>query len=178
VTERQVEIVELLASPVHRFEGRPADGPAPAPGGESVDVVELRAGLGIVGDRYFAQRAHRDSSVTVQSAEALDEVAGRLGVAVPGLSATRRNILVRGADIDALAGEPFSLNTGDGEVLFSTARSCRPCGWLNVTVGAGAHRAFRDRGGIRTGPLTDGRLRVGPAVLRTGASMGAAPEPR
>ena len=175
MTERQVQIVELLASPVHRFEGRPADGPAPAPSGESVEVVELRAGLGIVGDRFFAQRAHRDSSVTVQSADALDAVAAQLDVPVPGLAETRRNILLRGADVDALGGEPFSPDTGDGEVVFSAARPCRPCAWLDVTVGAGAHRAFRDRGGIRTGPLTDGRLRLGPAVLRTGADVGVPP---
>jgi hypothetical protein len=40
-----------------------------------------------------------------------------------------------------------------------------------VTVGEGAHRAFRARGGLRTGPLTDGTLRLGPATLRTGADV-------
>jgi hypothetical protein len=54
-----VEIVELLASPVHRYGGRPADGPAPAPEGELVDRIQLRAGLGIVGDRYFGRPAPR-----------------------------------------------------------------------------------------------------------------------
>ena len=172
VGERQVQIVELLASPVHRFEGRPSDGPRPAPDDESVAAIDLRAGLGIVGDRFFAQRAHRDSSVTVQSAESLDAVGAALGVAVPNLAQTRRNILLRGADVDGLAGEPFSLDCGTGEVLFSAAKACRPCAWLNVTVGDGAHRAFRDRGGIRTGPLADGRLTLGPAILRTGADVG------
>ena len=58
-------IVQLLASPVHRYVGRPADGPAPAPSGELVEEVRIRAGLGIVGDRYFGKQAHRDASVTV-----------------------------------------------------------------------------------------------------------------
>jgi MOSC domain-containing protein YiiM len=165
-----VEIVELLASPVHRFEGRPADGPSAAVAGELVESIELRAGLGIPGDRYFGRAAHRDSSVTVQSAEALEAVAAELGVAVPGLSATRRNILLRGADVDSLRGRPFGLDSGEGEVRFSDPRACRPCGWLDVTVGTGAHRAFRNRGGIRTGPLSDGRLRLGPAILRTGGN--------
>ena len=62
------EIVELLASPVHRFEGRPGDGPAPAPPGELVDHVAIRVGLGIVGDRYCGHPAHRDSTVTVIAA--------------------------------------------------------------------------------------------------------------
>jgi len=164
----EVQIVELLASPVHRFEGRPADGPAPVPVGEQTDALRLRAGLGIVGDRHFGQRAHRDSSVTVQSAEALDAAATALGVPVPGLAETRRNVLLRGADVDEFAGERFSLETVDGVVRFSESRACRPCAWLNVTIGEGAHRAFRARGGLRTGPLDDGILRLGPAILRTG----------
>ncbi len=171
MTEHRVQIVELLASPVHRFEGRPADGPVPGPASELVEAIQLRARLGIVGDRYFCQRAHRDSSVTVQSAEALEAVATELSVATPGLEQTRRNVLIRGVDVDALAGIAFSLDPGDGEILFAAARTCRPCGWLDVTVGQGAHRAFRDRGGVRTGPLNDGFLRLGPAVLRTGEDV-------
>lgn len=167
MAESRVEIIELLVSPIHRFEGRPADGPLETPATELVDTIELRAGLGVVGDRYFGQRAHRDSSVTVQSAEALDAVATDLGAPRPGLEQTRRNILVRGADVEELIGTRFSLDSGDGAILFAEARPCRPCGWLEVTVGPGAHRAFRNRGGVRSAPLADGRLRLGPAVLRT-----------
>ncbi len=93
---------------------------------------------------------------------------------IPGLTQTRRNILLRGVDADSLIGGAFSLDSGDGEVSFPDTRSCRPCGWLEVTVGGGAHRAFRDRGGLRTGPANDGHLRLGPAVLRTGDQIGAA----
>ena len=169
MTEIAVEIVQLLASPLHRFEGRPADGPAPAPDDESRDELELRAGLGIVGDRYFNQHAHRASSVTIQAAEALDAVATDLGIAQPTLLQTRRNVLVRGADIDALAGIPFSLDSGGGEIRFGDPRPANPCAWMDVAVAPGAHRAFRRRGGLRTGPLDDGVLRLGPAVLRWGA---------
>jgi hypothetical protein len=90
------EIVELLASPVHRLAGRPADGPAPAPPGELVDTVEIRAGLGIVGDRYFARPAHRDAAVTVIAPESLPAGAG--------LAQVRRNILVAGIGVDVTVG--------------------------------------------------------------------------
>jgi hypothetical protein len=50
------EIVQLLASPVHRFQGRPVDGAAPAAPGELVDEVRIREGLGIVGDLVGAVR--------------------------------------------------------------------------------------------------------------------------
>jgi len=162
----EVEIVELLASPVHRYEGRPSDGPRSGGVEESRERLEFRAGLGIVGDRYFNRRAHRASSVSLQAVESLEAVAQELGVPVPGLRQTRRNILLRGVDVDALARTAFSLDSGDGPIRFGDARPCNPCGWMDAAVGEGAHRAFRRRGGLRTGPLDDGILRLGPATLR------------
>ena len=161
-----VEIVELLASPVHRYEGRPADGPRTGGVDELRSSIELRAGLGIVGDRYFNQRAHRASSVSIQSVEALEAVAEQLGVPVPGLRQTRRNILLRGVDVDALARTEFSLDSGHGEIRFADARPANPCAWMNAAIGDGAHRALRGHGGLRTGPIDDGVLRLGPATLR------------
>lgn len=164
--EIDVEIVELLASPVHRYEGRPADGPRRGGPEELRDALELRAELGIVGDRYFNQRAHRATSVSLQSAEAVAAVARELGVPVPGLRETRRNILLRGVDVDALARTEFSLDSGDGPIRFGDVRPCNPCAWMDSAVASGAFRAFRGRGGVRTGPLDDGILRLGPATLR------------
>src|ERR1041384_2142899 len=102
------EIVQLLASPVHRFEGRPVDGPAPAPPGEIVERIEVRAGLGIVGDRYFGKQAHRDASVTVLARESLPPGADLVQV--------RRNILLSGVAVDDLVGEVLVLDSGDGPV--------------------------------------------------------------
>jgi MOSC domain-containing protein YiiM len=161
----EVEIVELLASPVHRYEGRPSDGPRTGGVDELRDALEFREGLGIVGDRYFNQRAHRASSVSIQAVESLEAVAAELGLPVPGLRQTRRNILLRGVDVDALARTEFSLDAGSGPIRFGDARPCNPCGWMDTAVGPGAHRAFRRRGGLRTGPLDDGILRLGPATL-------------
>lgn len=164
--EIAVEIVELLASPVHRYEGRPGDGPRAGGVDELRESIELRAGLGIVGDRYFNQRAHRASSVSLQAAESLEHVAAQLAVPVPSLRQTRRNILLRGVDVDALARRAFSLDSGDGPVRFGDARPCNPCAWMDTAIAPGAFPAFRRRGGLRTGPLDDGILRLGPATLR------------
>jgi MOSC domain-containing protein YiiM len=148
------EIVELLASPVHRFEGRPSDGPGPAPPGELVDHVRVRAGLGVVGDRYFGRPAHRDASVTVISQESLPPGAG--------LVAVRRNVLLAGLPVDDLIGSVLTLDSGDGPVRLQVNRRAHPCAWMDVTVGPGAWKALRGRGGIRCTPLDDGILRVGP----------------
>ncbi|MEU8228367.1 molybdenum cofactor biosysynthesis protein [Actinoplanes sp. NPDC048967] len=150
------EIVQLLASPVHRFEGRPADGPAPAPAGELVDEVRIRAGLGIVGDRYFGKQAHRDASITVIAAESLPAGADLVQV--------RRNILVRGIAVDDLVGAVLVLDSGDGPVALQVRRRANPCAWLDTTIGPGAWRALRNKGGIRCTPLNDGTLRRGPVT--------------
>lgn len=162
----EVEIVALLASPLHRYEGRPDDGPRRGGDDELRDSLDLRASLGIVGDRYFNQRAHRAASVTLQSIEALEAVAAELDVPVPGLRQTRRNILLRGVDVDALARTAFSLDSGAGAVRFEAGRPANPRAWMNSAIVDGAHRALRGRGGIRTGPLNDGTLSLGPALLR------------
>jgi hypothetical protein len=148
------EIVQLLASPVHRYGGRPADGPAPAPPGELVDRIEVRAGLGIVGDRYFGAPAHRDSAVTVIAEESLPPGAD--------LTQVRRNILLRGVEVDELVGAVLVLDSGDGPLRLRVHRPANPCAWMDATIGVGAMRALRGRGGIRCSPLTDASLRVGP----------------
>ncbi|MCS5719136.1 MOSC domain-containing protein [Herbiconiux sp. CPCC 205763] len=175
VVEYPVEIVHLLVSSVHRYEGRPADGPLPVPPGEieSRSEVEVREGLGIVGDRYFGRPAHKRAAVTVMAAESLDAVQALLGVAHPfDLGATRRNITLRGVDVDALAGVEFSLDSGSGPVLFRGHRPANPCAWMNVTLAPGAHKALRGRGGVRSEPLSTGVLSLGPAVLRVADALG------
>jgi MOSC domain-containing protein YiiM len=151
------EIVQLLASPVHRFEGRPSDGPAPAPPGELVTEIEIRASLGVVGDRYFGKPAHRDASVTVIAQESLPPGAGLLEV--------RRNILITGVAVDDLVGEVLTLDSGEGPVRLRVRRRAHPCAWMDATIGPGAWAALRGKGGIRCVPLNDGRLRVGPVAI-------------
>lgn len=165
-----VEIVQLLVSPLHRYEGRPADGPAPWAGGgpgerddqdELVGRVEIRRGLGIVGDRYFARPAHRDAAVTLMAAESLPT---GIDPAVD-LTRTRRNILLRGVDVDAHIGAVITLDSGLGPVRLRVRRAARPCAWMDAVIGPGAQRALRAKGGVRCTPLDDGVLTLGPAAF-------------
>ena len=174
-----VEVVGLLASPAHRWDSRPD--PELAGPVERAERVEVRAGLGIVGDRYFGRPAHRDAAVTVIAAEALDQLAAELGRApgdtAPGDTApldalaTRRNVVLRGAEVEALRGQLFSLDCGEGEVLLAGGRPANPCAWLDLALTAGAHRGMRGRAGIRCAPRSDGVLRLGPAVLRSAVPL-------
>jgi MOSC domain-containing protein YiiM len=168
-----VEVVGLLASPEHRYGGRPDEDVAARPV-ESIERIEVRAGLGIVGDRYFGRPAHRDASVTVLAAEALDQLATELGSGPLDPLATRRNVVLRGADVEALCGRTFSLDCGEGEVVLAGGRPANPCAWLDLALAVGAHRGMRGRGGVRCAPRTDGVLRLGPAVLRSAVPLDGA----
>ncbi len=163
----EVVIEALLVSPVHAFEGRPADGPRPDPVAVARQRVEVRVGLGLVGDRYFAHPAHRRAAVTVFAAESLEHVAAELGLpATPDATLTRRNIVLRGSRVDDLVGRDFSIDSGDGPVRFRAHRPAQPCRWMDVVIAPGAWKALRGRGGVRCEPLDDGWLRLGPADLR------------
>lgn len=170
---REIEVVSLLASPLHRYEGRPADGPRAAIGRELHDSVEVRAGLGIVGDRYFGAKAHVSASVTVMAIESLESAAHALGTADFDPADTRRNIIVRGLEIDRLRDAVFSLDTGSGPVLFRANRPANPCAWMDVALADGAFRALRGHGGMRCEPLTDGTLSVGTAIVRASVPLPA-----
>ncbi len=119
-----------------------------------VTEVQIRAGRGIVGDRYFGQPAHRDASVTVIACETLPSGAG--------LAQVRRNILVAGIPVDDLVGSVLSLDSGDGPVRLRVHRRANPCAWMDLAAGPGAWRSLRGKGGARCSPLDDGVLRVGP----------------
>ncbi|MCZ2805909.1 molybdenum cofactor biosysynthesis protein [Modestobacter sp. VKM Ac-2983] len=170
-----VEVVGLLASPAHRYDGRPAAEVAARPV-ESQDRVEVRAGLGVVGDRYFGRPAHRDASVTVLAVEALEALAQELGSALGTPApfdplAARRNVVLRGAEVEALRGQPFSLDCGEGVVVLAGGRPAHPCAWMDLVLAPGAHRGLRGRGGVRCAPRTNGVLRIGPAVLRSAVPL-------
>ncbi|WP_375486852.1 molybdenum cofactor biosysynthesis protein [uncultured Jatrophihabitans sp.] len=152
------EIVQLLTSGASRLDGRPAPLASPL-SDETTDHLTIRAGLGVVGDRYFNRPAHRDASVTLLAIESLAAWPGS------GLRETRRNVLLRGVEVDGARGRVLSLDSGDGPVLMLLHRAAHPCAWMDHTLGPGAWRALRGHGGMRCEPLTDGVLRVGPVAV-------------
>ena len=165
-----VQVVGLLVSPVHRYDGRPG-GVVPPQDGDRVHRVEVRAGHGIVGDRYAGRAAHRDAAVTVLAAESVEALAAELGTGPLDPLLARRNVVMRGAEVEALRGEVFSLDCGEGVVVLRGGRPANPCAWLDTVLAPGAHRGMRGRGGVRCAPLTDGVLRLGPAVLASAVPL-------
>jgi MOSC domain-containing protein YiiM len=161
-----VEVLHLLVSPGHNYFGRPKDGPGDSPT-EDRDEVELVAGRGVVGDRFYGRAAHMDAAVTLLAVEALEAVAAELDAGPFDPLLPRRNVVLRGADVNGLRGHEFALEAPDGSaraVLFG-GRPANPCAWLDRMLAPGAHAAFRGRGGLRCRVVADGVLRRGAAVL-------------
>lgn len=128
-----------------------------------LDEVQVEAGAGLAGDRY-ALRAGTWSRwpgdgrhVTLIAAEAIAAVEAELGVALPP-GATRRNLVTRGADLDALVGRGLAI----GPVRLRATRRCEPCDHLARLAGEPRLlRALVGRGGLRCDVLRGGTLRVG-----------------
>jgi hypothetical protein len=133
-----------------------------------LEVAQAHAGRGLDGDRYaagvgtFSSRAGRRPGydLTLLAAEVLDEMAAA-GQALD-FAGTRRNVLTRGIDVNALVGRRFRI----GDVLCEGRRLCEPCVHLDRLSGPGILRPLIHRGGLRVDVLTDGEIRLG-ASIRT-----------
>ena len=159
-----VEILHLLVSPAHAYFGRARDGAAIVPTTDA-DQVELVAGKGIVGDRFFGKAAHMDAAVTLLSIESLEAMAEELGAEPFDPLLTRRNVVLRGAHLAPLLGHEFALESRGDALRLGAGRPAHPCAWMDRMLVPGAHAAMRGRGGVRCQPLSDGLLSSGPAVL-------------
>jgi MOSC domain-containing protein YiiM len=131
--------------------------------------VDVLAGQGIRGDRFCGKVSRLASAVSFFAAEALEAAADELLIPPDALDArlTRRNIIVRGVDLNALRHKAFSLDTGDGPVAFQAAGETSPCAWMDDRLAPGIRDGLRGRGGLRANPTTSGRLRIGAARLVT-----------
>lgn len=159
-----VEVLHLLVSPAHAYFGRAREGAADVPTADA-DRVEVLTGKGIVGDRFFGKAAHMDAAVTVFAIEALEAMAAELGAAPFDPLLTRRNVVLRGAQLAPLIGNDFALESRGDLVRLKAGRPAHPCAWMDQMLAPGAHKAMRGRGGVRCQPLSDGILHRGPAVL-------------
>jgi hypothetical protein len=125
----------------------------------SVAIAQAIAGRGLQGDRYadgagtFSPGGGRGHDLTLVAAEVLEEV---------GLGAVdaRRNLIVRGIDLDALRGRRFRV----GEVECLGQRRCEPCAHLERLTRPGVLRALVHRGGLRADIVRGGELHVGDPV--------------
>jgi hypothetical protein len=147
-------IAHIYISPEHNFFGHHEQPPGEAPMVE-VDSVECVAGKGLRGDRFFEFREEYKGQVTFFSEEIYELMCQKLQVTHRDPSVFRRNIIVRGVDLNTLINREFEVQG----VRFLGTQECSPCHWMNHAFAEGAERALHGRGGLRARILTDGVLR-------------------
>lgn len=156
-----VVIERIFVSGGHDFFGRYGKGSLDH-GVEEKDEVELVARKGVVGDRFFDYKEDYKGQITFFDGAVYDAVREEIcdgGELEP--SAFRRNVLVRGVDLNELIGKEFEL----GGVRFTGSCECSPCFWMDEAVGEGCHEFLKGRGGLRCRILDNGVLRVGEGKL-------------
>jgi len=128
---------------------------------EPVDRVAAHAGKGLEGNRYFFAdgNAPPGNAITLIAAEALEAYAAETGKSL-GAAESRRNVLVRGIDVNALVGKRFRV----GAVECEGVELCEPCSHLESMTHPGVIKGMVHRAGLNADVLTDGEIAVGDDV--------------
>ncbi|MGB3763712.1 MAG: MOSC domain-containing protein [Ornithinimicrobium sp.] len=119
----------------------------------SVDHIDVEAGRGVVGDRYYGTR-HRH--ISVQSATSLALAAEQWGYPLEAGS-TRRTVTLSGGEVPSTPGSRILL----GPLRLEVVRIAAPCLVMDQINGDGARRALHGRAGSVCRVLTGGRLNLG-----------------
>src|SRR5438874_5644193 len=129
---------------------------------QSVDRARAIAGAGLVGNRYFFENgdAPPGGAVTLIAAEGLEAFVEETGISVTPAE-TRRNVLTRGIDVNALVGKRFRV----GDVECVGVELCEPCAHLQSLTKAGVLKGLVHRAGLNADVLNDGDIAVGDAVI-------------
>jgi MOSC domain-containing protein YiiM len=131
-----------------------------------VERARALAGRGLEGDRYavgsgtFSPRgAHKPGyELTLIAADVVEGLTTR--DAALDFTSTRRNVLTRGVDVNALVGRDFTI----GDVRCRGLRLAEPCAHLERLHGPGLLRPLIHRGGLRADILSDGDIGEGSPI--------------
>lgn len=135
----------------------------------SVTAAKAVAGRGLEGDRYATGAGTftptstrlRGYDVTLIESEVLERVRldGGSGLAP---EESRRNLVTKGVDLNALVGHEFRI----GGVQAFGQRLCEPCVHLQRLTRPGVVAALVHRGGLRADLLSGGEVGIGDRIAR------------
>ncbi|GAA5484057.1 MOSC domain-containing protein [Haloferula sargassicola] len=154
-------IHHLYTSPGHNYFGHHEK----PPGEHAIvehDSLELVAGRGIPGDRFFDFKNDYKGQVTFIDLAVVDAIRAHADRPDLPAAAFRRNVVISGVDLNSLVGQRFELNG----ILLEGTQECSPCYWMDQACGKpGTEALMRGRGGLRCRILRSGTLKVGPATI-------------
>ena len=127
-------------------------------------AVRAIPGRGLDGDRHVDGKGTfpsgpPGSALTLIAAEVVESFDPPLGP-----DEHRRNLVIRGIDLNALVGRDFMI----GGVRCRGMRLCEPCTVVQRYAGRPVLRALVHCGGLRADILEEGQIRVGDSVRSAG----------
>jgi len=127
----------------------------------AVDRIEAHAGKGLAGNRYYFEGgAPAGNALTLIAEEALRAFTEETGIPLSAAE-SRRNVLTRGIDLNALVGKRFRV----GDVECVGVELCEPCTHLESMTRPGVIKGMVHRAGLNADILTDGEISVGDPVV-------------
>jgi MOSC domain-containing protein YiiM len=124
-------------------------------------LKEIQAQIGgLLNDHSNKGNSDSRRQVTLLQHEHLQAAASFLGVNEIDPSLVRRNIVVKGLNLNSFAGRKFAI----GEAILEMTGFCPPCQKMEENLGQGGYNAMRGHGGITCKVLKEGKISIGDCV--------------
>ena len=127
---------------------------------EQVNNVEVIAGKGIKGDRYYHDYNEAKKQITLIESENIDYYNKKFSTNFSYLD-FRRNLITKNIQLNDLVGKKLSI----GQIDIGVYDLCRPCTYLQEILGKdNIVKEFLRRGGLRCEILVSGNIQVGDEI--------------
>mgnify|MGYP000633911665 CR=1 FL=1 len=118
------------------------------------------AGLGLQGDHRAEKTAGSGRQITLISEEFIAQIAHFTGRQELAPSLLRRNLVVKGINLNAIRHQQFMI----GGALFEATALCHPCSRMEQALGKGGVSAMLGYGGLCAKIIDSGTIRIGDTV--------------
>ncbi len=134
----------------------------PAHKAEMVEVDDCMAlkDLGLEGDHRVEKTPGSGRQVTLISEEFINQIAGFTDTPDLHPSILRRNMVVKGVNLNAMRHQQFRI----GDALFEATALCHPCSRMEKALGPGGVVAMLGHGGLCCKIIKSGKIAVGDSL--------------
>ena len=125
-----------------------------------VNVIDLVAGKGVVGDRHFKDYNNPYNHLSIIESENIDDYNKKYNLDISYLD-FRRNIVTKGIKLNDLIAKKIIIRNVQLEVI----DLCRPCHHLSEKLNEdNIIKEFLRKGGIRCEILNNGKISIGDQI--------------
>ena len=127
---------------------------------QEVEQINVSAGKGIIGDRYFNEFTENRNQLTLIESENIDYYNEKFNLKIPYLN-FRRNIVTKDIKLNDLIGKKIII----GKTKIKGIDLCRPCKSLQKNLGQdNIIKEFLRKGGLRCEILTSADIKIGDEI--------------